>query len=582
LEPHMIVETKSMGALAQLQDESVESQVTAKPRAGQRAVFFMLAVLGFSFWFWMAAPFATHREGYWWLAEGFTHGFSRSLEVISVTYRPLAQMTAWAGFMFLDPRAFPTSVARQMLLQGTVWGLFVAAWWFIYTAAREWRMFSVLAFVVGGAFFAGYVHLFHIYGIMYVPVMLTLGAVLRFQASRSLGKAELWLGLAGLLMVVWHPFATALVLAYCCGYYLETFGKRTRAQHVRLIALMVTSALAIAVVVVVFPRADVRVPFHIKLFGFLESYRATEMNRALSALAFLLAQLTVVSMRLKRDAKLAAAALISGAAIAFIVTGIPLLLLWMGAALGKLFRDRCWGLLLMLLAAALLPYGAIIGAPVFALFAIILATFVIAMGWQDGERALSWMKTGYGVTVIAALGIVVAMIRLGVAVPVVTRVATPLLAERERTYQLESALDWLRQSPYCSDEVNFAEKAGSPIDSAETAISRRNRPPASIEDVQMFWNRVLRCNGRRPGSTAVVTFGGERVPDATAVFEVEGKYAGEAALWIQDAGRGLPGAVPPASPANERFKSGFGMVPVRAQTETDQFVVNRSLSEEHR
>ena len=500
----------------------------------------------------VAAPFATHREGYWWLAEVFTHGFTRSLGVISVTYRPLAQMTAWAGFMFLDPRMFPTSVLRQMFLQGTVWAMFVAAWWLIYAAARQWRTFSVLAFVVGGAFFAGYVHLFHIYGIMYVPVMLTLGAVLRFQASRSLGrlgKAEPWLGLAGVLLVAWHPFATALVLAYYCGYYLETFGKRTRAQHVQAIALMAACALAVFVAVVLFPRADVRVPFHIKLFGFLESYRATEVNGAATALAFLLAQLTVLSTHLKRKAKLAAAAIISVAAIAFVLTGIPLLLLWMGAALGKLFRDRRWGLFLTLLAAALLPYGAIIGAPVFALFAIILATFVIALDWKEGEQALNWIKTGYGATLIAALGIVVVVMRLGVTVPVATRVAAPLLAERERTYQLESALEWLHHSPYCGDEVSFAEKAGSPIDSAETAVSRRNRPPSSIEDVQLFWNRVLRCDGARAGGIAVVTFGGEHVPDATSVFEIEGKYAGEAAVWIQDASRNVPGAVP--EPAGE-------------------------------
>ena len=55
--------------------------------------------------------------------------------------------------------------------------MFVLAWWLIYRAAPHERLFALLAFVAGCVFFPGYVHLFHIYGIFYVPVVLTLGVL---------------------------------------------------------------------------------------------------------------------------------------------------------------------------------------------------------------------------------------------------------------------------------------------------------------------------------------------------------------------------------------------------------------------
>jgi len=72
----------------------------------------------------------------------------------------------------------------------------------------------------------------------------------------------------------------------------------------------------------------------------------------------------------------------------------------------------------------------------------------------------------------------------------------------------------------------------------ENVITRRNRPPASLEDVRFFWNGILRCHGAGPLSdkarTATVTFGDPAlVADASAVFVVKGKYAGDAVVWIR-------------------------------------------------
>src|SRR5262249_28835976 len=155
---------------------------------------------------------------------------------------------------------------------------------------------------------------------------------------------------------------------------------------------------------------------------------------------------------------------------------------WLVAALVKLFFMRSWSLFFLMLAAILLPFGGGIGTPIYGLFAIIVAVYATALGWTRGEETLSFFRGEHALATAVALAAALVMVRIGVTVPVLTKVASPLLAERERTYQLENVLAWLRQSDYCSYEVVFAEDSGSPIDSVESAISRRFRPPAGVLD----------------------------------------------------------------------------------------------------
>lgn len=286
-----------------------------------------------------------------------------------------------------------------------------------------------------------------------------------------------------------------------------------------------------------FPRAAA-MPLDTRLFGFLVSYQTNEVNRFASLVAFLLAQTVIFSMRLSPKVKLVAVLLLSALSGLFLLKGLPLLLVWFGVVLIKLLLSRDWSLFFLMLTAVLLPFGGGIGTPIYVLFAIITATYVTALGWAHAEKVLSFVKTGYVVAVVVATTVVILLVRVGIKVPIVARVASPLLTERERTYQLENILAWLHNSDYCSFEISFPEKAGSPIDSLETAISRKNRPPSQLEDVQLFWKTVLQCPvagraGNQTG-TAVVTFGGPAQADSSPVYEVKGRYAGDATVWIRN------------------------------------------------
>jgi hypothetical protein len=493
-------------------------------------------VLGFSFWFLMAVPFASHRETYSWLTAVQTQSLARQFSFgLSSTYRPLSQFVTAVGFTILDPHVFPTNTFRQSVLQTFIWGIFVCAWWLIYSAAPQKRLFALVTFVLGGVFFSGYVHLFHIYGLFYAPVILTMGALLYFNATNTFEKRQIRIAFLATVLVFWHPFATALFVGFYTGFYLATFRRSSRAQHVRALTILFIGMAAIIGLVAIFPRAPM--PLDTRLYGFLVSYQTNEVNRIASLVAFLLTILVIVSMYLSPKWTLAACLLTSVLSVVFLANGLPLLLLWIGATLIKLFRIHSWSLLFLSLTASLLPFGGGIGTPIYALFAIIMAAYATALGWSRAEGFLSFLKAQYVAGIVGVFVILLLLVRAGVEVPIITKVATPLLAERERTYQLEKMLAWLHSSDFCSYDIAFSEHAGSPIDSVESAITRRNRPPAAIGDVDLFWKSVLQCQNQQADGgrrTAILTFGGPSLEGASPVFSVTSRHAGDATVWIRN------------------------------------------------
>ena len=204
--------------------------------------------------------------------------------------------------------------------------------------------------------------------------------------------------------------------------------------------------------------------------------------------------------------------------------------------MGKSAYRRSWGLLVPLVVAALLPYGGRIGGGRYALFPIVLATFVTSLGWTEAETRLRWIDRRHGIALVLGLGAVVLTVRAGISVPLLSPLARPLLAERERTFQLEHALAWLSQSRYCGRHLAFVERAGNPIDSVESAITRRYRPPADLDHVVRFWETALRCKAHdgphEDKGVVIITFGGQEVAGASRVLELPGLKAGPVTAWI--------------------------------------------------
>jgi hypothetical protein len=484
----------------------------------------------------LAVPFASHRESYSWMGMVHDYPFSKAFSLIASTYRPLAQATSWTGFLLLDPSIFPTSFVRQLFLQCLVYFLFLGAWWIVYSATSQRRVLGLTSLVAGGVFFSGYVHLFHIYGLSYVPVILMLGCLLRSHNKGNFERLEIRFASAAGLLALWHPFATGLFAGYYFGHYLRRAPACNRQEHVRSIVILAICVCTIASLVLFFaPGFTKSMDNSGRWAGFIASYQTNEINFIASVVALIFAQVCVLSLPVGNGFKLALGLAAIGLAWICLGNGVPVLFLWLGLVLFKLILRADWPQFFLALSATMLPFGGGIGTPMHSLFAIVVAVYVTAQHWRTAEQRLGFLKPWHVGVFVVALVFLIAAVRSGSQVKLLSNVAKPLLAERERTYQLESALAWLHKSEYCDSEIDFVTESGNPADSVEKALSRQHRPPAWIGDVRLFWNNRLRCIDGEGPRIALMTFGDQELQGSKQVLAIEGSYAGKMGIWIKAA-----------------------------------------------
>jgi hypothetical protein len=270
-----------------------------------------------------------------------------------------------------------------------------------------------------------------------------------------------------------------------------------------------------------------------KLLGLLMSYKTIEVNLACSALSTLLVLATTASLPIARAWRLGAAVAFVLASGWLILQGIPVLMLWIGVAALKAVLSGQWRLAGLIGAASLLPLGSGVGAPAYGLFAIMSATAVTATGHAAIEALLQ------RVPALMAWALVIGALALSQAqrhtdIPVLSRLATPLLAEKDRTQQLEQGLAWLQQSAYCHADVDFYENSLGPTLALSNIINREHRPPSQAPDVQEFWGTYRCATGRGNEAPPLVmfTFGHQQIPDGLLLHTEPSRHAGPMYIYL--------------------------------------------------
>ena len=446
----------------------------------------------------------------------------------------LEQRSFWAALF----DKFPSVLSLRPLGTGPAWLLYrlgghdvgltqfanaalaLFAWGWVVRDARERRVLALLALVVGGVFFAGYIWVFHLHGIFYGPLLIYLAALVR-AAGNPLDLRSLLGGfVGGVLAALAHPYALPLAVAFAVGAMLETPALRTRAG-VSALAVVLTGSLAVYLLLV---PSSVHVLVGAPLAGLITSYKTAEVNAVGSLAAALLAAWTA-SRAWPGRGSLAAALLTLVVAAAAAAVGLPVLPLWIAWAAAKAARRGRWAMVALLSVCALLPIANPTGSPTYAIFAIFVATCATALDDQAIELRLQPLR-GPAPAVVAVVLLAVALaVREGWPVPVVSRVAQPLLAEGERTRQLEVLATRLMGSAWRGEPACFATATGDPV--KVNAVDRRVRPPTEDSHLRTWldWKRGGPASGR---DTLVIAFGGETRPGMDTLFVAHGRYAGDA------------------------------------------------------
>jgi hypothetical protein len=493
---------------------------------------YVLPVAGLAFWFFLAYPFGNHNESLLWMVsfDGLQAGeiWTRKLEA-TASLRPLGQSTAYYLYV-LGGRS-------DVLVQLFNFAMAALAWFSVITWIPNRRLYALVAFFCTGMFFSGYVYLFHIHGVFYSPLLLAVAywAYQERESGRPIGPRDDFNAfLISALAFAYHPYSFLLFIALLAGRALGQISTWRNSHWAMRLALM---AVAIAAVLLARPEHHQAPVSTEALAGLLASYRLTELSTPVSVAAGLLALVASLTMTSPRTgARWAWVAAIAVSAVALLALRAPVIPLWILACLAKCVGTRRTGLAALVAAAALLPMIAPSGSPTYAIFVVFLCATVTAMGTLDMTTLRVRALPALAVMVLLLLLGVILAIRGGVDVPIATNVARPLLAEKERTVQLDELLTWAMQSPYAGDNLALAQDVVNPVGSLRAAAQRERRPPTYQRYIEPYWKHAQARSGISPegGHVLLVVFG-DAEPDAAElgelVYERPGRFAGKVRVW---------------------------------------------------
>ncbi len=483
----------------------------------------LITILGLSFWFFLAFPFANHNESYTWVVQlnglGFLDALSKQIYPVA-NYRPLGQAIAWLGYHLSGKSIYPVQLFNYIVA--------ALSWIVLLFAVKEKRLLSLIALTVGGFFFSGYLYLFHLHGVFYSPLLLLVAATFFLYEDIFKISKIISLAILSILISLFHPFALLIYLAFILGMLIE---KRERITRTHLIVILSFVILAAALIKVLIPGSNLPLRHH-NLLGLLVSYRMTEVNLILSIIAFLLSIITAASIDISLRNKKKLTVLVVILSLLSFWIAKPIVIVWIFVCLVKTVLMRKWAIAFLLIATFLLPLPGS-GSPTYSVFVLMVCAAVSSWSWAALENRLRFVNHWVALSLpLFALAIVICL-RCNVSLPVISRLAKPILAEKEKTFQLETIIDWMIKSQYNEYDLVLNQPAGNPRES-HNSMNRIHRPPTQQQSLNAYIDsfRLPRHADNNTKNRLLVCFGNENIENAKQAYIVKSKYAGNAIVYL--------------------------------------------------
>lgn len=482
--------------------------------------YLLFSVSGFTFLFFLGFPFGNHNESYLWVAD------FRNLGIIDLF---TGRLRAVAGFRPLGTALARTTYALSggeiWLQQLCNWLFALSAWAMLFAFAHERYLLSLITFVVGGVFFSGYIFLFHLHGVFYGPLLVYVALLIVLSRREPVGsRSATFLLLVTILVSLFHPFAL-LIYAFFIAAETGVMWRRTDRRRLLLnVLLLIATVLAVH-----FSIPNLKpLTVEFRLLGFLTSFKMVEVNHIISGVAYILSLTILVTIDVIQDWRVLWMVLATVFTVLLAYLGIPALLVWIGLALVKCAMQKEWRLAALVFSCLLLPLATATGSPTYTIFVLMAAAFVTAFGYDKAE---SFMQGHYRAVyvLVACLACLWVVIKSGAHVPAISRLVNPILAEKEKTLQLERIIRWHKVSTFSSERLAFVDRAEDPVTS-RNAIDRKYRPPTSQEYLDAFLLASVPGDVNQ-SSALMITFGGRQIHGRELVYNVPGCWNDSAMVW---------------------------------------------------
>ncbi len=484
-------------------------------------VFAMLTLLGLSFWFSLGFPFQHHNESYAWIGVLETMDLNSSFpDAVGpvVTPRPLGIITAWALF----------HLGSGSILWVEAFNFFLAlgSWYVLYACSAQARTFSIVSLLTTGVMFSGYIYLFHLHGVFYSPLLMFIALCCSRSQHEASIKSLCLLFLGAVIASLFHPIALVFLVIFLPFYAYEK--KVSRPIYLTsimlfLFAFLIMRVLAGGVELALGPA---------QVEGLLASYRSVEVHDLVSLFAAALCLLTVFSIRGVGPYLRLLLPLMALLIICSSLANVPIVALWIVVCGVKLCWLRRWSLAALLGVAFTIPAVTATGSPTYTIFSLFVGSFSLALDCTKVEEKLAHdIVRPLAVSLLVVVVGLSGLIRSGYRVPGLSSLAQPLLAEREKTWQMHKILQWYETASERKFPLLLHAEALPPRLSGN-AIERRSRPPTQ----QAYLDEYLSAHNSlvKPDALGMlkITFGEQELAAGSLVFSVPSNLAGSAQVYL--------------------------------------------------
>jgi hypothetical protein len=479
-------------------------------------IYLLLSIAGLSFCFFLGFPFDNHNESFNWIPVLNKVGLWDTLtsQVIKIeSFRPLGMANAWLGYKLLN------------------WLFAIASFLLLYRTVHNKILFALLSFIIGACFFSGYIYLFHLHGVFYGPFQLytAILASIAWRHRRLTGRMLTLLSLLTLVICLYHTFALLIFCAFLAGYMLQYTKKDNKKDLLQPgIILLLTILLGKMIL-----QSKEFKGIQAMAEGFLVSYKMVELNKGLSVVALILSLLSAAMLSNNPRLKKILVAVTAVTGIIMVYLQLPVLLVWVALCIVQLLAARNMAMAALVAATAILPLGSGSGSPTYVIFVLMICAFVTAAGQHSPLIPdLPIIRKLLAAGMVLLLGCLLAL-KAGKTVPLVSTIVMPMLAEREKTVQMQKIIEWKQGNPrYAALALRMYDASGLPV-SAGNAVIRLNRPVAGQDDVDVYVDDITKDGARNAAKpeAAWITFGNKLLPGKELIFSVEGKWNGKALVF---------------------------------------------------
>jgi hypothetical protein len=482
--------------------------------------YLVISILGISFLFFLGFPFGNHNESYLWIAQfknmDIFDVLTKQLQPVA-TFRPLGNLTAWITYKLSG------GIWLQQLLN---WLFVLIALVILFFSAASKSFFGFIAFLVTSAFFSGYIFLFHLHGVFYGPLLVYISILLSFSDRPSSRSQNVFLiFILTLLVALYHPFSLLVYAFFLVGYFFQHQKQLNHSHVIVFVLLFIVTILLQYLILQSRETLSITKMFH----GILVTFRMVEVYTILSILAALLSFITIWTIPTTNIKRLVSVFVISALSGVFLYYNIPVLLLWICILSIQSIMQKRWILLSLMLSTLLFPAATATGSPSYSVFVLIASSYamVYLFRFQQFERFLQryyWLVRLF----VTCCILLFFFIKTGNHIPVVSNIVNPILAEKEKTNQLEIIISWYQHSNFSSRRLQLFDSAENPS-VASNAINRKHRPPTSQKYLDAYLGK---CVSSLPESIPlVITFGDKYLQSRKILFSVPGRYNGTAIVF---------------------------------------------------